>query len=206
MIFYVYEHIRNDTAQVFYVGKGHGGRCHSKTGRNSHWHRIVNIGGFSVRKVVEDVEEDLAFLVEIERIDQLKRMGVRLCNQTDGGEGASGAKRSAETLAKMSAWQIGRKLPAETRAKLSAAHTGRKFPPEYGERISARQSGDKNHMFGKRTTSETKDKISRALAGIPKPQKIAVCPRCGVSGPANTMTRYHLPKCIPTTTRVPGAY
>lgn len=88
-MFYVYEHSRNDTNAIFYVGKGKEYRANSAKDRNQHWHNVVNkAGGFSVRFVVKDVDEELAYLCEQERIDQLKRLGASLVNLTVGGEGA----------------------------------------------------------------------------------------------------------------------
>ena len=59
-IFYVYEHVRNDTGQVFYVGKGSGRRAYYSSGRNKHWHRIVNKHGFSVTILAREICEELA--------------------------------------------------------------------------------------------------------------------------------------------------
>ena len=88
-MFYVYEHLRKDTNAVFYVGKGIGDRAGRKNNRNQHWHNIVNkCGGFDVKYLVKDVDEELAYLCEEERIDQLKRIGAVLVNMTAGGEGA----------------------------------------------------------------------------------------------------------------------
>jgi hypothetical protein len=91
-MFYVYEHIRNDTNAIFYVGKGKKERAYRVNDRNEYWKNIVNKTGYTVRFVVKDVDEELAYLVEEERIDQLKRLGIKLTNLTLGGEGASGGK------------------------------------------------------------------------------------------------------------------
>ena len=88
--FYVYEHIRLDTMKPFYVGKGCGYRAYAKRGRNIYWRRIVDKHGYIVKKIAENLDEDLAFLTEVERIDQLRRLGIDLTNMTDGGEGVSG--------------------------------------------------------------------------------------------------------------------
>jgi hypothetical protein len=167
-IYYVYEHVRNDTGEVFYVGKGKGSRCHAVTGRNQHWHRVVAKHGFVALKVAETLEEELAFLVEVERIDQLRRLGVSLCNKTDGGEGASGAVRSPETLAKMSAWQVGRRLPQSTRDKLSKArseYTGWNPSPETLAKMSQVHRGERNAMFGRKASEETRRKLSERGTG-----------------------------------------
>jgi hypothetical protein len=91
-MFYVYEHIRNDTNAIFYVGKGKNERAYRVNNRNEYWKNIVNKTGYTVRFVVKDVDEELAYLVEEERIDQLKRLGIKLTNLTLGGEGASGGE------------------------------------------------------------------------------------------------------------------
>lgn len=109
-MFYVYEHIRPDTGMVFYVGKGSGWRAGITQHRNPYWKNVVaKAGGFNVRKIVENVDEELAFLSEQERIDQLKRLGVKLTNLTEGGEGSSNP--SEETRRKMSEVRIGEKNP-----------------------------------------------------------------------------------------------
>ena len=48
----VYEHIRNDTGQCFYVGKGTLKRANSRK-RNEHHNRIANKYGMTVR-IVQD--------------------------------------------------------------------------------------------------------------------------------------------------------
>ena len=51
-LFYTYIHIRNDTGQIFYVGKGSNTnlRAYSKHGRNVYWNRVVKkSGGYEVK-------------------------------------------------------------------------------------------------------------------------------------------------------------
>lgn len=93
-MYYVYEHLRKDTNAIFYVGKGTGDRATRKANRNKYWNRIVNKAkGYKINYIATDIEdEELAYLIECERIDQLKRRGVKLTNLTPGGEGASGGK------------------------------------------------------------------------------------------------------------------
>lgn len=103
-MFYLYQHIRPDTGAVFYVGKGSKKRLRSTTHRNNHWKAIVGkAGGFNAEIVVKDDDEELIFLAEKERIDQLRKIGCALANQTDGGKGGTkGHRHSDETRKKIS--------------------------------------------------------------------------------------------------------
>ena len=141
--YYVYEHIRPDTNQVFYVGKGKGKRASNKE-RNKHWHNIVNkAGGFTYRKIVENVDEELAFLAEQERIDQLKKLGIKLCNLTDGGEGSSGAVRSKESKDKISKIHKGKKHSDEYKQKMSEICKKIVKNKEWVEKIAFKLRGKK---------------------------------------------------------------
>jgi hypothetical protein len=103
-MFYLYQHIRPDTGAVFYVGKGSKKRLRSRSHRNNHWKAIVaKAGGFNAEIVFKDDDEELIFLAEEERIDQLRKMGCALSNQTDGGKGGiKGYRHSEETRQKIS--------------------------------------------------------------------------------------------------------
>jgi len=92
-MFYVYEHIRNDTNAIFYVGKGKKERAYRVNNRNEYWKNIVNKTGYTVRFVVKDVNEELAYLAEEERIDQLKRLGIKLANINAGGAGVGSGEK-----------------------------------------------------------------------------------------------------------------
>lgn len=181
-MFYVYEHIRPDTGMVFYVGKGSGKRFNTKRGRNVYWHRIVNkANGFIVKKIVENVDEELAFLAEQERINQLKKLNIKLCNLSNGGEGPTGYKFSAEQKAKISAKRKGVALgpmKEETKKKLSEVKKGRKFgsrPYEWKQNISKGLTGRKRSeqecknisagQKGKIISDESRKKLSIANAG-----------------------------------------
>jgi hypothetical protein len=75
---------------VFYVGKGTAGRAFhaGPRQRSAQWHRVVGeAGGFVTQIVADGMPEELSFLAEVERIDQLRRLGRALCNLTSGGEG-----------------------------------------------------------------------------------------------------------------------
>jgi hypothetical protein len=125
-MFYIYEHTRKDTGLPFYVGKGKGYRSASKQNRNVYWKRVVaKAGGYEIRYVAKNLDEELAYLCEQERIDQLKRLGIKLTNLTVGGEGAGAGELH---------------------------HMYGKPHPQKGIKrpwLSERYLGDKNPMFGK---------------------------------------------------------
>jgi len=144
--FYVYVHCRLNTGAPFYIGKGRARRAYTHKSRNPHWRNIVaKDGGFHANLIAQNIVEDLAFLVEMEAIDKYRRLGVKLINLTDGGDGVSGYRNpngahnkgkpcSEEVKARISAtlkakgclppigWNRGQRAPDETRAKMRAAH------------------------------------------------------------------------------------
>ena len=168
--FYVYEHVRQDTGEIFYVGKGHGKRAWkmSGTGRNRHHRNIQrklkSLGlSVEVRVIVEGLDESTAFSLERLHIGFLGRH--HLVNLTDGGEGPAGASPSLEARAKMSLAGKGRPKSAEHRAKIGEANrrrtaevrakiaeANRQRSPEMKERLRASRVG-KGH------TDEAKRKI-----------------------------------------------
>ncbi len=147
-MFYVYEHIRNDTNAIFYVGKGKANRASSTRNRNRYWENIVSkSNGFIVRIVAKDLDEELAYLTEKERIDQLKRLGIKLANINDGGAGVgSGDKHPM--------W--GKPHPDK----------GSKRP--YGNY----KSGAENPMYGKPSAMRGKKNVGASIAhkGRPRPE------------------------------------
>lgn len=143
-LFYIYEHIRPDTQAVFYVGKGSQTRMHSKHRRNAHWNSIVRkAGGFIVREVCKHQDEELIFLAEQERIDQLKQLGIKLANKTDGGEGPSGYRHTEETKRIIAEMQMGEKhhaygkpMLAHTKEALLKANKGKVLSAEHRKKVS----------------------------------------------------------------------
>ena len=119
--YYIYIHFRKDNLQPFYVGKGKGRRVFSKQGRSEYWKRIVNKYGYFPQIMENNLTEEKAFEREKFYIQVLGRDN--LCNMTDGGDGTSGNKLSAETKRKIgentSKKLKGKKLPESTKKKLS---------------------------------------------------------------------------------------
>lgn len=186
-MFYLYEHCRVDTGIVFYVGKGTRNRLTAERDRNRHWRNIVNkCGGFEAKKTFESADEELVLLAEVERIDQLKRLGYKLCNITDGGEGTSGMVHTLESRAK-----IGVKHSKESYDKALAKRMLLKVSDETKRKQSLARTGSKNVMYGKTHSESAREKISVARLSAPR----VTCPYCAKVGDSANMSRWHFNNC-----------
>jgi len=130
-MFYTYAHIRNDTGQIFYIGKGSGRRMYRKDARNSHWHNVVAKAGYkpillSKWKTEKDAYEHEKFLIEC--------FSGSLVNQSLGGDGNdakgglsfAGKKHTEQTKQKCRLIQLG-KPKSEQSKKLNAEAHKRKI-------------------------------------------------------------------------------
>lgn len=100
--FCVYVHCKKTDNTVFYVGKGSIKRAKSASlkSRNEYWGRIVKKYGFYPVILYKNLSEKEAFKIEMELISEIGRD--KLCNLTDGGEGAVGRICSDEVKRAMS--------------------------------------------------------------------------------------------------------
>lgn len=148
--FYTYLHCTPDCVP-FYVGKGHSYRAFRFDYRSQYHQRIVaKHGAANIRVFVFPCEsESQAIEDEILQIAQLRRDGYRLCNLTDGGDGASGAKRTPEHIAIMSRVHKGKLVSAETKRKISES-----------------QRGKPGRRLGKPNSEETRQKMSESHKGV----------------------------------------
>lgn len=190
--FFVYVHTRNDTGEVFYVGKGRGRRLKTKRHHNQHWMRVAEKHGFTVHLKHSGLSETCAFTLEKILIARHRKLGSPLVNMTDGGEGVSGAVFSEEAREKMRLAKVGKKLSADHVQKIAASNTGKKrteeqkswfktrvFTDSYRKAISEGLKGRKlspasiakmkETRKGYRATEETKRKQSEALSGPKNP-------------------------------------
>lgn len=93
-MYYVYEHYKKGTDEIFYVGIGRveNGkylRSNSSAKRNPHWHAIVKKYGFYSKIVFESDCRDVVCSKEIELISLYGRVDLgtgHLVNKTSGGE------------------------------------------------------------------------------------------------------------------------
>lgn len=169
MDYYVYVHRKKTTGEIFYVGKGKGNRLNSRVGRSNLWRKVADKYGYVAEIVQNNLQEWYAFEVETELIAQYGRLNLKegsLVNLTDGGEGASGAKRSPEFCKNLSQarrgnkYALGTKRSEETRHKISKIRQGTR----HSEETRAKMSADRKVRPYRQgpTSEEVKQKISVA--------------------------------------------
>jgi CRISPR/Cas system-associated protein Cas5 (RAMP superfamily) len=88
--YYVYLHIRLDSGEPFYVGKGKDNRYKDISSRNEYWKNIVKKYGYDIIFLEENLTEKESFEKEIYWIARIGRKDLgygNLVNMTDGGDG-----------------------------------------------------------------------------------------------------------------------
>lgn len=149
--YYVYEWIRLDTNEPFYVGMGHSNRCYQLTrGNNYHFNNIVKSIPVAVNILHDNLDEQTAFGLEVWYIREYRDIiGYNLTNINDGGEG-NAMKGENHPF-------YGKKRP-EHAEKMRIKFKGENNPM-YGRK------GSNNPNYKKHHTEETKKKISEANKG-----------------------------------------
>jgi group I intron endonuclease len=115
---------------------------------------------------VEEAYSAEAEMVTEEFIKRLDTYNIRT-----GGRGGIGIKHTAESKAKMSAFQKGKKVSEETKTKISNAKKGRILTEDHKAKLSAANKGRthtaeaRNKMKGRVHTEEEKAKMSAARKG-----------------------------------------
>lgn len=141
-------HIKLDSGEPFYIGKGRQSRAFKIDGRSKIWKSIVNKHGYDILFIEENLNEDESLELEkywIKRIGRRDLNNGSLVNFTDGGEGISNPS-------------------AETRMKIGKANSGRPITEENRKAKSLFMIG-KKLMLGKRHTEESKKKMSETSKG-----------------------------------------
>jgi hypothetical protein len=200
----VYQHKRNDTGDIFYIGIGlKESRAYDKRKRSKYWNKVVNKAGYSIDILYKDISWDEACEIEKSLICEIGRSDLglgSLVNLTDGGEGT--INMSQKSIESMRQKKIGITLTEEHKEKIKAGNIGKKRNPESIERYRESKQGDKNPA----KRQEVKDKISKTLTGrkiigrivINKKQpNIVECPHCLFVGNNNSgaMKRWHFDNC-----------
>lgn len=154
---YVYRHVRLDTNEVFYVGRGTVykapyERAKDRSSRNKHWKHIVGQTEYRIDIIMEGitVEESKEKEIEFIALYGRKDLGLgTLVNYTDGGENTAGKPLSEEHKKKISEYGKGRPKSEEHKKKIAIALKGKKnalgfkHPTEVGVKISERLKGVK---------------------------------------------------------------
>jgi hypothetical protein len=160
---YVYEHVRLDTDEVFYVGKGAFRknrkplyeRANTKNRSNRRW-KAMAAHGYRVDIIAHFQTDDDACQFEIARI--LERGRDNLVNATDGGDGrrngvfsqAERIKRSENAKRKRSAaWVASIRAARKNGGNGGVVKRGDKLPAWWKDRIAKAKVGSLNPMYGK---------------------------------------------------------
>lgn len=126
--FYVYVHRRLADGTAFYVGKGKGKRLLHSHNKSIWWNSIAAKNGWYAEKERENMSEPCAYTFE--RLLIFANKG-KLCNLAEGGVGGSGfRKKTAEHIAKVALFHVGRKRSQSTRDKISEKATERLSDPK----------------------------------------------------------------------------
>lgn len=181
---------RNNTP--FYVGKGQGRRCdfHVWEARNTDKQspklnkiRKLEALGLSVivKKVEENVSDEVAKELECLIIAEAKDIGIRLTNLTEGGDGVVGLKRTPEMIAK-------------------SRHD---WTDEQKRKISNSLKGERNANYGKPCSEERRQAIIAGTTGVKKtttinmkkPKRKEQCIHCGLWASGGNLARWHMGNC-----------
>lgn len=194
---YVYQHIRLDTNEVFYIGISKNKdsdykRANSKKYRNKYWHNIVNKVGFFVEIIFDNITIKEAIQKEIDLINNFGRKDLgngALVNMTDGGEGL--LNMSEETKQKLRDRNTGKTIEnhwsktEDGKLRIRQWTAGNKNPacrPEVAKKISDAKKGKKNPklseygktrvaelnaFYGKTHSDEFKQKMRELKIGVP---------------------------------------
>jgi hypothetical protein len=201
--FYIYAYIRgtdSETAEAgtpYYIGKGKGRRAFENHGKVP-----VPKDKTLIVFLERQLTEIGAVALERRLIKWFGRKNTNtgiLLNRTDGGEGISGAVRSAEFRQKMSALRAGSIQSAESNIKRSKTLTGKQKPQGHGEKVSAALTGrirtpehslnlSKSHLRRIERMKTDGITVTRSLREV-------TCPYCNKIGKGGNMTRYHFNNC-----------
>ena len=183
-IFYVYQHLKADTGEIFYVGKGMGRRAHDSYHRSKYWKNIVDKHGVIVEFLKKNITEPESLELEIATIEKYRQQGLEIINMTDGGDGTTGYSHTDEHKQTMSVALSGENNPRygkegtrkgavatpETIEKLRLSHLGKELPEEQKRKIrestkKARQGIKTLGMTGRVHSEETKAKMRAKALG-----------------------------------------
>lgn len=170
--YYIYTHARPD-GSIFYVGKGVGDRARDWSQRTEHHKRIVAKHGRRNIKIAvfPAHDERHAYAAERQLIIAMRKAGLPLCNNDDGGLGRIGVRIGEQQRARISASLMGHPVSEETRRKMSAATLGKKLSAEHIEKLKRRKLSDSHKaallkaITGRPVSEEHKAKSRAKMLG-----------------------------------------
>ena len=163
--YYVYEWIRLDTNEPFYVGKGKDGRCYKLTrGNNQHFNNIVKSVPCVVNILHDNLDEQTAFGLEVWYIWQYRDIiGYELVNICDGGEGCVilNRKLSEEQKRNISKSMSGKNKDKKHKENLSKSLLGKKHSENHNKKVKENHANfnGKNNPKAKSVICITTKKI-----------------------------------------------
>lgn len=165
----IYQHIRLDTNEIFYIGIGINRRPFTKSNRNKHWNNIVSKYGYRVEIITTCDSWEEACQIEKYLIKYYGRRDLgfgSLVNMTDGGDGMLGFNHSEETKEKLREANLGIKRTEETKLKIGESIKGENHPM-YGRKHSEETIIKMSHSKkGKKLTQEQKNNKSKKIIDI----------------------------------------
>lgn len=149
--YYVYEWIRLDINEPFYVGKGCGDRWRECYRKNKYFTNIINKVPCAVNILHDKLDEKTAFGLEVWYIREYRDViGYKMCNINDGGEGNN-------SCGELNSF-YGRKHSQKTKEHISSIRIERGVAkgennPNFGKK------GDLSPIKGRKHTDEELNKM-----------------------------------------------
>ena len=177
---YVYQHIRLDTDEVFYIGIGSDTdgkyeRANEIRRRNNrYWCNIVNKVGYRVEIIKDSISWEDACEEEIRLIKHYGRRDLNegnLVNLTNGGEGGLGHIVSEEVKQKLRDANLGKRMANESKQKIREANKGRIFTEQTRKKLSKALKGrifteeTRKKLRGRKLSEEHRQKLLEANIG-----------------------------------------
>lgn len=129
---YIYIHATK-CGEIFYIGKGMHIRAFVTHGRSKHWKNKVNSKGLVIFILNSWADEAVALKNEVKVISECKRLGFKLVNISDGGDGSIFSQVKPETRLKQSLAKKGKPMNPNFVKAGKTARSGMKNRPEHTE-------------------------------------------------------------------------
>lgn len=157
--FYIYLHC-TPAGIPFYVGKGSGVRAMKLNRKHNPEHQklVARYGAGSIRiEIINCVSEEQAFIFEIHTIAILRWFGIKLVNQTNGGDGSSGWKPTEEQRYRYSMTSLGNMNALGNRGR-----AGQKHSEETKLKMRLAKVGKPNNWLGRKHSAKSIQKMIKA--------------------------------------------